>query len=83
MYDTQSEHFMSLVGEAQCSWSERSYHPNIAKFFPYSMRQSIWDACAFFYHRNVLGDHGRCSACKYGYSGHHETIDRGRAILGK
>lgn len=85
MYSEESIVYMEAMGTGLFDWQDSdsypAYHPpNFTRFFPYRMHRSIYDMLAYLYHRNFMS--GRpCSACTYNYSGHRETIERGRCLF--
>ncbi len=65
-------------------WAARAYAwqdsvrltASVEAFFPFRLRREVWDVAAYLLHPEE-----GCSACRWGYSGHQEALERGRRFL--
>ncbi len=94
MWDRDSERFMIAAAVFADAGGHRTHarnwNPNVSRFFPYRLRDSVYDVCGYLYHLNVLPGsvyYGArhlpmtCDACRWSYGGHRVGIERGRRLI--
>lgn len=87
MYDEESEIFISDGATYAHAWFQMgdpwNWNPDIIRLFPsFKQKLPVWDVLAFLWHRFQLPHPNLCAACKYGYAGHTERLERGRMLVG-
>jgi hypothetical protein len=94
MWDSESERFMIAAAEFADAGGIRTHasdwNPNMARFFPYRLRDKVYDLCGYLYHLNVLPGSMYyfksqnksvpmgCSSCDHNWSAHWVSVARGK-----